>query len=508
MLVGNNNNNIPDDDDYDSNIGKGDYEEQINTVNVDNLDDDIEVQEEASALASTPGKNILLLGVVLIGSLYLVYNLVFKQTDEEIKAKKIQEDIKSQPVKNAVRPTQDSDGIQLNVGVAQAPELPNFEDEISLVDDSKMNMPKGDGFSDEDSDKNIFEQWPTFNQNQTNDQEFDPEGWKEITVQTERPTGVGGILPPTMEVKASVPAVPVVAPATTSITSRVARTPVQVNVGGPTPEEIAAKESAKRRQPMLMVGGGGGGAGNASTRQKELDELLNGDFEMQLTSADKSKAALIGNTDNMIAQGKMIDAVLETAINTDLDGVIRAIISRDTYAESGRNILIPKGSRLIGNYTVPDEGAGRVVIEWTRVIRPDGIDIMIDSPGTDKMGRAGIPGFVDYKYFDIITNALLLSTLSIGTSLLVDDINESQQQTSTSTTNTDGSTTTSNTGTTTDAAVLSSVSDISDIADSIAEGLLNDKPTVIVQQGTRIKVFVNRDLHFPNSAANNITFVQ
>lgn len=383
-----------------------------------------------------------------------------------------------------------------------------------MVDDSGLSLPSDDGFGDVDGDKNIFEQWPEFNKKEEEENnEFKPGEWKEIAVPNQTAPVNNKVLPPVMSTSSPAsnprPSVPVITPpAINPIQPRVARTPVQpINVGGPTNAELAAVRAAKRRQPMLLLGGGGGSGSGSGRVNKELQELLNSDFQMKITGVDKARANLIGNTDNMIAQGKVIDAVLETAINTDIEGMLRAVVSRDVYAESGRNILVPKGSRLIGSYSKPEENSSRVIIEWTRVIRPDGIDVMIDSPGTDKMGRAGMAGFIDNKYFDIIKNAILLSTLSIGSSILVDDIRESQQQTSTATTNADGSTTTSNSGTTTDAAVLSSVSDLSDIADNIAEGLLNDRPTVIIQQGTKLKVFVNRDLHFPKSIASNIKFV-
>ena len=256
---------------------------------------------------------------------------------------------------------------------------------------------------------------------------------------------------------------------------------------------------------MLFMSGGG-----QTNDDKSINKFMAGMSvdELEETAADKVSATLIGNTDVMIAEGKMIDVVLETAINTDLDGLLRAVISRDVYAESGRNILIPKGSRIIGRYGGDDASSDRVLIVWTRVIRPDGIDIRIESPGTDKMGRSGVAGFVDYRYFDILSNAFLLSAVSIAGAIAVDKVDEQQRQTSSTTTNPDGSTTTSQSGTTTDAAVLASVNDFSDITSEITEGLLSEQPIIIVQQGTKMKVFVNRDLHFPTSVSSNVRFVR
>ena len=115
--------------------------------------------------------------------------------------------------------------------------------------------------------------------------------------------------------------------------------------------------------------------------------------------------------------------MLETPINTDIPGMIRAIVNHDVYAESGRAILIPKGSRLVGTYNnFVIRGNKRVNIIWSRVIRPDGIDIMIRSGGADQLGRAGIEGDVDNKYAEIFASAFLVSAINIAIGAGVDAI--------------------------------------------------------------------------------------
>src|SRR5258706_16008318 len=92
----------------------------------------------------------------------------------------------------------------------------------------------------------------------------------------------------------------------------------------------------------------------------------------------------VAGLDCVALQGKMIDAQLETAINTDLPGQIRAIVSKPLYAEQGQEALVTPGSRLNGVYnTAVSKGQGRVFGIWNRVIRPDGIEISIDSGGTE-----------------------------------------------------------------------------------------------------------------------------
>lgn len=217
------------------------------------------------------------------------------------------------------------------------------------------------------------------------------------------------------------------------------------------------------------------------------------------SEAPKVKAGFIGDLSSVIAQGKMIHAVLETAVNTTLPGQLRAIVSRDIYAEQSRNILIQKGSRLIGVYnTNVFRGQDRVFIIWTRVIRPDGVDIYVNSPGVDNLGRAGAEGFLDQKYSEIFTGAILTSVIGIGAAAAVDGLGGGDNiQT---TTNTDGSSTSS--GDPVSFATLNAVGNISNVGRSVVDGLLDLRPTITIDQGTRVNVFVNRDLYFPPSITN------
>ncbi|WP_341818806.1 TrbI/VirB10 family protein [Wolbachia endosymbiont (group B) of Ennomos erosarius] len=138
-----------------------------------------------------------------------------------------------------------------------------------------------------------------------------------------------------------------------------------------------------------------------------------------ITSAQSSKATRVGKLGLMITQGKIIDAVLETAINSDLQGMLRAMVSRDVYAETGDTVLIPKGSRLIGSYSFDSNVAGaRVNINWNRVIIPHGIDIAISSLSTDELGRAGIAGIVDNKIVSALFSSVALAGVSIGSAVI------------------------------------------------------------------------------------------
>ncbi len=198
-----------------------------------------------------------------------------------------------------------------------------------------------------------------------------------------------------------------------------------------------------------------------------------------------------------IAQGKIIHAVLETAINTDLPGTLRAIVSRDTYAETGREVMIPKGSRLIGTYSTGVlRGQKRVMVVWTRLIRPDGLDIDIGSPGTDALGRGGVPGLVDNKYAEIFSAAILTSVIAIGIAAGTDAIIDNP---STTTTGGGSSTTTGSAGAT---AASGAVATLGSVSEDVVNTMLDLRPTITVDQGTLVNVFVNKDLTFPLAAGS------
>jgi type IV secretion system protein VirB10 len=184
-------------------------------------------------------------------------------------------------------------------------------------------------------------------------------------------------------------------------------------------------------------------------------------------------------------QGKMIDAELETAINTDLPGQIRAIVSSPLYAEQGREPLLTAGSRLIGVYnSAVRKGQVRVFAVWNRAIRPDGVEITLDSHATDALGRSGVQGETDNHFPQIFGASVLLSIIGAGTSTI--NVNSETRNNSA------------------DEIRRQVQQSFGRTADRLLEPYGNIPPTNTVRQGERIKVFLNRDLDFCslNVAAN------
>ncbi len=98
--------------------------------------------------------------------------------------------------------------------------------------------------------------------------------------------------------------------------------------------------------------------------------------------ADISPPAMKASSDpgRLVTQGTLIPAVLETAIDTDIPGYVRAIVSTDVRSFDGKRLLVPRSTRLIGEYK-SDRAAGETLayVVWKRLIRPDGVTVNIPS---------------------------------------------------------------------------------------------------------------------------------
>lgn len=267
---------------------------------------------------------------------------------------------------------------------------------------------------------------------------------------------------------------------------------------------------AKKRAGIMVSGGGGSGSGgllDGKGKKKEppakkssSDFLGFGDGALDgeaigNTDADTAKATEVNNLNRTIIQGKIINAVLETAINTDIPGMLRAIVTRDVYAEQGVDIMIPKGSRLVGNYASAIKGGQtRVAVMWKRLVRPDGIDIKIDSAGVDQLGRSGVAGDVYDHFWRKIGNAFLVSYVVPVAAKKATNTKTSDNK---KTENSDGSTTTTTSGDPVAQAITDSTKQFSDITKGMIQDSFSTKPTITVDQGTIINILVQKDLVFP-----------
>ncbi|WP_292058316.1 type IV secretion system protein VirB10, partial [Mesorhizobium sp.] len=203
--------------------------------------------------------------------------------------------------------------------------------------------------------------------------------------------------------------------------------------------------------------------------------------------ADRSaKAKQIKRIDALVPEGTLIPGILETAIVSDLPGQIRAITSQDVYSFDGRRVLIPTGTRLIGEYQADVvRGQKRIFVIWTRLLRDDGVSVRLNSIGADSLGRSGLTGRVDNKWRERFGSAIVLSIVGAGASYLTgygsdeafgQDNDEAKRGE--------------------ELARDTIAQTFSDMANEALSENLRIPPTISVSQGERIFVYVRQDLDF------------
>ena len=175
-----------------------------------------------------------------------------------------------------------------------------------------------------------------------------------------------------------------------------------------------------------------------------------------------------------LSAGSVIAVSLLTGINSDLPGFITAQVTQNAYdTVTGRTLLIPQGSRLIGSYdSVVAFGQKRALVVWQRIILPNGSSLRIDNmPASDARGFAGLADKVDLHTWQLLKGVALSTLLGVGTELsiggegdLVRAIRETTQQSA------------------------------SRAGDQIVSKNLNIQPTITVRPGWPLRVVVNKDL--------------
>ncbi len=177
---------------------------------------------------------------------------------------------------------------------------------------------------------------------------------------------------------------------------------------------------------------------------------------------------------NVLQAGAVIAAALITGTRSDLPGQITAQVTENVYdSPTGRILLVPQGTRLIGQY---DNGVGfgqrRVLLVWNRLILPNGRSIVLErQPGADTEGYAGLEDGVDYHWWDLAKAAALSTLLGIGAELATDDNDRLVQ-----------------------AIRDGGQSTINDAGQQIVRRQLNIAPTLTIRPGFPVRVIVTRDL--------------
>ncbi len=190
----------------------------------------------------------------------------------------------------------------------------------------------------------------------------------------------------------------------------------------------------------------------------------------------------------MIFADKPIPAVISRAIDSNNPAPITAFVERNVYAEEGRNVIIPAGSRLVGTLgsvtatTEATSESARVQISWERLIRPDGSLFVLQGLTADAQGRGGALGYVDQQLFKKYTLPVMTTSLTSATSYFMAPNSESSTENETPRQQAAND------------ARQNFLNEMNQVFDEILADKSNIRPMTYIPAGTRIIVFPNADL--------------
>jgi type IV secretion system protein VirB10 len=191
------------------------------------------------------------------------------------------------------------------------------------------------------------------------------------------------------------------------------------------------------------------------------------------TAVASARAKVLPTQRFLLAKGAFIDCTLETAINSTLPGMTTCITATDTFSSDGTVVLLERGTKLIGETQGQvHQGSARVFVLWTEARTPTGIVVPLDSPGTDELGRSGLPGQVNRHFWDRFGAAILISTLDGAVQAAVESAGRGG------------------------GAVIYNPSSSESVITDVLKSTVSIPPTVTKRNGDRIQVFVARDVDF------------
>lgn len=210
---------------------------------------------------------------------------------------------------------------------------------------------------------------------------------------------------------------------------------------------------------------------NAPTAQDRQVAFLNAAVDRRTVAPDR---VLAPASPYVLQAGAVIPAALITGIRSDLPGQITAQVTEHIYdSPTGRILLVPQGTRIIGQYdNAVQFGQRRVLLVWNRLIFPNGRSIVLErQPGTDTQGYAGLEDGVDYHWWELAKATGLSTLLSVGAELAIDDEDRLLR------------------------AIRNGGQDtINDAGQQIIRRQLNVPPTLTIRPGFPVRVIVTRDL--------------
>jgi type IV secretion system protein VirB10 len=299
--------------------------------------------------------------------------------------------------------------------------------------------------------------------------------------QPDLPLTAGGAFRPVPQMAAAPVALPMPLPAP-------AASATQALFGPPQQHEMTPSES-----PIFAFSGGGGTGGLVDAALESAPSPASvvsaiGDSHagqetalgnrLKPTVLAGAKARLLPHPDMMVTEGTIIPCTLQTAIDSQLAGFVKCVLPQSVRSTTGNVVLLDRGTTVVGEIQAGlMQGQNRVFVLWDRAETPDHAVIQLASPGTDELGRSGLPGRVNNHFWERFGGAILLSvvqgSLNAGTALAA------------------------NAGGATGGTFFNSFqSNGSSVADTALQASINIPPTLEKNQGDNIAIFVAHDLDF------------
>ena len=252
-------------------------------------------------------------------------------------------------------------------------------------------------------------------------------------------------------------------------------------LAGAYPKSVSAGNAGVPSLSALSANAGSGDQSDANLQEHKesfIDKARQARDERDYSSATRAPAL----SKYEIKSGWDIPATLESEVNTDLPGEVKAVVRENVYdTATGRYLLIPQGSRLIGRYdNRVSYGQSRAIVVWSRLIFPDGSSVDLDGTvGHDASGAAGFHDQVDNHFVRLVSMALMLSAFTAGVEM-------SQPQGSSA----------SGALSPSAAATQALGQQFGQLGMEVTRKNLNIQPTVKIRPGYRFNVRVNRDIAF------------
>lgn len=179
----------------------------------------------------------------------------------------------------------------------------------------------------------------------------------------------------------------------------------------------------------------------------------------------------------LIPKGAKGDCTLETAISSQLPGLVTCVLAFDIYGANGKVIMLERGTTLTGETrTQVQQGQNRVFVLWTEARTPTGVTAQLDSPATDALGRTGITGEVDTHFWERFGAAILISVVNGATQA--------------------ASNYASGAGTGSGTSFNYNAQGASQVMTEVLRNTINIPPTINVAQGERVQILFARDVDF------------